>query len=261
MQKKIKSMKKRNMLQFILFSMMFCLNLQGQIGLDKLIKVGEKELKNGVAFKEDIADLPFYDLKGNKVELDEVNSLLDSYKYFPQFYINESKQIEVVVLHEMLDETPTAMAKMNSLRMLKDKYNENPKDVEFSVNDMSGNSFKLSELKGKVVAINFWFINCKPCVDEMPGLNKIVEKFKNNENVVFLAFSFDKKNNIELFLKKHRFLYNIIPESKQVVSDYGIRSFPTNLILNQEGNVIYEEKGLHSNTISELENTITSLTK
>ncbi len=258
-------MKKRNRLQFIIAFILLCFNLQGQEALNGLIKVGEKELKDELTFKHDIADLPFYDLKGNKVVLDKVNSLLDGYKYFPQFYINESKQIEAVVLRKMLDETPAATVKMTSWRMLRAKYDEkideNPKALAFSVHDMDGNSFKLSELKGKVVVINFWFVRCKPCVDEMPGLNKIVEKFENNENVVFLAFSWDKKSNIELFLKKREFLYNIIPESMQVISKYGVKSFPTNLIMDQDGNVVYKEKGFHTTTISELENTIASLVK
>ncbi|WP_281987993.1 peroxiredoxin family protein [Aquimarina aggregata] len=254
-------MKAKNVVPFILFSLLFCLHVQGQKELEGLIKVGEQELKNKITFKQDIADLPFYDLEGEKMDMNKVNSLLDSYKFFPQFYINENNEVEAVVLRKMLDETPSAMAKMNSLRMLKKKTSESPEALEFSVKDMEGKSFELSELKGKVVVINFWFVNCKPCVDEMPGLNKIVEKFKNNQNVIFLAFSFDKKNNIELFLKKHQFLYNIIPESKQVVTNYGVRSFPTNLIMNQEGKVVYKEKGFHHDTIFELENTISSLIK
>jgi len=179
-------MKPKNVVPFILFSLLFCLHVRGQKELEGLIKVGEQELKNKITFKQDIADLPFYDLEGEKMDMNKVNSLLDSYKFFPQFYINENNEVEAVVLRKMLDETPSAMAKMNSLRMLKKKTSESPEALEFSVKDMDGKSFELSELKGKVVVINFWFVNCKPCVDEMPGLNKIVEKFKNNQNVIFL---------------------------------------------------------------------------
>jgi len=55
---------------------------------------------------------------------------------------------------------------------------------DFSAVDMNGNSYSLGILKGKVVVINFWFVECKPCVIEMPELNEIVEKYKSEE-VVF----------------------------------------------------------------------------
>ena len=54
----------------------------------------------------------------------------------------------------------------------------------FAAVDMNGNSYSLGILKGKVVVINFWFVECKPCVIEMPELNEIVEKYKSEE-VVF----------------------------------------------------------------------------
>jgi len=82
---------------------------------------------------------------------------------------------------------------------------------------MDGKQYTLSGLKGKVVVMNFWFTKCKPYVDEMPGLNKIVEKFENNKNLIFLAFSWNKKIDIGSFLKKRSFLYNIIPESMKIV--------------------------------------------
>jgi len=53
---------------------------------------------------------------------------------------------------------------------------------------MNEKTYSLSSLKGKIFVINFWFLECKPCVIEIPELNKIVEKHKSEE-VLFLAFA------------------------------------------------------------------------
>ena len=62
---------------------------------------------------------------------------------------------------------------------------------DFSAADMNGKTYSLSSLKGKIVVINFWFVECKPCLIEMPDLNEIVEKYKSEE-VVFLAFALNE---------------------------------------------------------------------
>ena len=58
----------------------------------------------------------------------------------------------------------------------------------FSVKDIQGNKKSLNSLKGKIIILNFWFIECKPCVREMPELNNLVKKYKN-DNVEFIGFS------------------------------------------------------------------------
>src|SRR6185312_613814 len=50
---------------------------------------------------------------------------------------------------------------------------------DFTVADLNGKMYKLSDLKGKTVVLNFWFTTCAPCVTEMPELNRLIEKYKN----------------------------------------------------------------------------------
>lgn len=92
--------------------------------------------------------------------------------------------------------------------------------LPFSVTDINGNNYSLESLKGKVIVINFWFVECKPCVMEMPELNKLVEKYKNKE-VVFLGFAMNEKDKIEKFLKTTTYKYNIVAAAKDVVGTYG----------------------------------------
>lgn len=103
--------------------------------------------------------------------------------------------------------------------------------------DFNGKRYDNKTTKGKIIVLNFWFIGCTACVKEMPELNKIVENYKNR-NIVFLGVAFDKKDELKKFLNKVRFLYTIIPVSKDyVINTLGITSFPTQIIVNREGRI------------------------
>ena len=112
-------------------------------------------------------------------------------------------------------------------------------ELEFT--DLEGNFYNLTALKGKVVVLNFWFINCKPCVKEIPELNEIVEHFKGQREVVFLAFAKDDPEKLAAFLSKKPYQYKIIPNSKPFFQQLRIDTFPTHMIIDQEGIIRFHQ--------------------
>lgn len=113
----------------------------------------------------------------------------------------------------------------------------------FTATDINGKKYKLKELKGKVVVINFWFIACQPCQREIPELNNLVNEFKDSSGVVFLAVCLDEKYLIKEFLEKTPFAYNIIDNGRYITSQYGVTTYPTHVILDKEGKVVYHSTG------------------
>ncbi|MDN3581518.1 peroxiredoxin family protein [Mucilaginibacter flavus] len=107
----------------------------------------------------------------------------------------------------------------------------------FSTHDINGNKLSLKELRGKIVVLNFWFIGCPACMDEIPALNEVSAKYKNNPNVVFIAVALDTKSYIKKFLAETPFNYQIIDDGGFYAKTYGIGLYPTNLILDKEGKV------------------------
>lgn len=93
------------------------------------------------------------------------------------------------------------------------------------------------KLVGKVVVLNFWFINCVPCRTEMPELNKITEAYANNPNVVFIGVCTDDKDKIDEFLKTTPFQYHHIADGKKLGEIYQVKGYPTNVIIGKDGNV------------------------
>lgn len=123
------------------------------------------------------------------------------------------------------------------------------KITSFSERDMNGNKFVLKDLQGKVVVLNFWFINCPPCRMEIPQLNELVVSYRQNPDVVFIAIALDEKYEIQEFLKANPFLYHIIDGGRYIASQYGITLYPTHVVLDKEGKAVFHSSGLSRGTV------------
>jgi thiol-disulfide isomerase/thioredoxin len=115
---------------------------------------------------------------------------------------------------------------------------EKPPAPPFQVETLAGNKLDLEKLKGKVVVLNFWFIGCAPCRVEIPGLNTLVEEYRDKD-VVFIAFALDKAPKLKEFLQEKPFNYQIVPEGNELASAYGVKVFPTHIIINPQGQIEY----------------------
>ena len=216
---------------------------------------------------EALFEMPVYDTEGKKVSQDKLDEVLMSPEYIVDFYVDENKKIKAGTLRMATEEEKQAMEAMvvdaesaMEARMGDMGNNFTPKPaVPFSVKDIKGNEYSLNGLKGKVIVMNFWFIGCKPCLQEIPELNELVEKYHGKE-VVFLGFALDKKSRLETFLKKKPFNYNIIPGSK-LDNSYEVYGYPTHVVINQNSEIVWRTSGLSSITVSMLDNTIEGLIK
>ncbi len=119
----------------------------------------------------------------------------------------------------------------------------------FDARDMDGNPLDLTRAKGKIIVLNFWFINCGPCRREIPELNALVDSFKNKDQVLFVALALDVRKELETFLAKMPFKYSVVSDAGSIVAQYGVRLYPTHVILDTEGKVYFHTSGLAANTI------------
>ncbi|GEM_PF-263099 len=112
---------------------------------------------------------------------------------------------------------------------------------EFNINqvDINGNKLKSKDLKGKVLVINYWFINCKPCRMEMPELNELVKEYKDSANVKFIGISLDDRSAIREFVKLSPFNYQLVADGRPEAEKYGVTSYPTHAIIDGEGKVYF----------------------
>ena len=129
----------------------------------------------------------------------------------------------------------------------------------FKTRDINNKKIDLKDESTKIIVLNFWFINCPPCRTEMPDLNELVEKYKGNDSVRFIAVALDEKSELKDFLERNPFHYSIIDGGKYLADNYGIKSYPTHVIVNAQGKVYFHTSGLATNTIFWLQKTIDEL--
>lgn len=127
---------------------------------------------------------------------------------------------------------------------------------KFKTTDMYGKKINTSELIGKTIVLNFWFINCPPCRSEIPHLNKLVEKYKEDKNIVFIAIALDEASEIETFLKSIPFNYQIIDKGRWLAANYSINSFPTNVVIDKGGIIRFHSTGYSTQLPYWIEKTI-----
>ncbi len=115
---------------------------------------------------------------------------------------------------------------------------------DFSVGFKDGKTVHITSLRGKVVFINFWASWCPPCRAEFPGMVKLYQHFKNNDDVVFLFI--DEDNNLstgERFLLKENYDLPIAIEAGDVPSAIYNGSLPTTAIIDKSGKLIFHHEG------------------
>ena len=118
------------------------------------------------------------------------------------------------------------------------------KGREMLFEDSEGKITNLSDLKGKVVFINFWATWCPPCIAEMPSINKLKSKFKDNPNVVFIMLDMDSdlKKSLKFMERKNYNLDVYIPAS-QIPGDYFQGALPTTLLFAKSGKLVFKHEG------------------
>lgn len=111
----------------------------------------------------------------------------------------------------------------------------------FSLQSVDGKTYSLSQFKGKVVLLNFWATWCKPCIVEMPSMQKAYLQLKKN-NIEILAVSIDtSEKEIKQFLDnqlQEHLKFPIFFDSGKVVSaKYGTFQVPETFIIDKTGKI------------------------
>lgn len=123
---------------------------------------------------------------------------------------------------------------------------------KFSGRCLDDTEINKTYFEGKVSILNFWFIGCKPCEDEIPFLNQLVEKYRAGD-INFLAIGLNSPHDIEEYLLIKPFNFNHFESGENIIQDvFKIDwGFPATFVVNREMKIVHIAQGLgNSDSIS-----------
>lgn len=132
----------------------------------------------------------------------------------------------------------------------KDKtiYNIGDQAPDFQLQQINENNevetIQLSDLKGKGVMLNFWATYCKPCEKEMPYMEELYPKYKE-QGLEIVALSLDATEPvIHQFIKKYDLTFPVAHDNKgQVMDLYKIGPIPSTYFISPEGEIVEKVEG------------------
>jgi thiol:disulfide interchange protein DsbD len=112
---------------------------------------------------------------------------------------------------------------------------------------LDGGALDTSAFSGKVVVVNFWATWCVPCIEEIPGFNKLNQQL-GGKGVVVLGVSMDEEGaeRVRPFLKKHPMDYLVALGSEAVSKQYGLDELPVTVVFDRSGKQVKRFEGFTS---------------
>lgn len=116
---------------------------------------------------------------------------------------------------------------------------------DLTLRTLDGQSVKLSEIKGKVILLNFWATWCPPCVLEMPSLQKLSTEYgPKGLAVVGLNLDENPEEVLAPFLKKHSIDFQTFVDPKGEVADrFTISGLPLTIVVDAKQTLLLEQLG------------------
>ena len=120
---------------------------------------------------------------------------------------------------------------------------------DFALQNLQGETIKLSDFRGKKVVINFWTTWCPPCQDEIPELQAFYDEFiRDHPDVVLIGLNLTKEDygetHIKQFIKDIDMTFpNVLDPDGDAQKKYGIMTIPTTFIVDEQGKVLQKILG------------------
>lgn len=187
----------------------------------KAIKIAEKTSTN-----ENWNHFLMTSILINRLQYMGPNGMEDAYEYYRSVVTNEGYISQIAPNYEGASKLAEGAA---------------APEIEFA--DMTGNTLKLTDFKGKALYIDFWASWCKPCCEELPYLQKLVDELGDDKDVRVISISIDEderswKKRLEEENPTWPQYIATSAGQKTIAEDYQISSIPRFVLLDKDGNII-----------------------
>jgi thiol-disulfide isomerase/thioredoxin len=200
--------------------------------LAKKIRLQSKfDLKN--LFKLERAE---FDKQAKEISTAFTNLMNKNSDIDADFFAEEKEGLES--LPQMLNE------RYNQVNTKKTSFNGKPSPEFNNYENYKGGKTSLKDLRGKYVYVDVWATWCRPCLGEIPHLQKLEEEFKG-KNIKFVSISVDRETAKEAWrkmiaAKKMGGIQLFAPKGDSFAKEFKINSIPRFILIDPNGNVVKE---------------------
>jgi len=115
---------------------------------------------------------------------------------------------------------------------------ENANAPDFSLKTINNTTVRLSDYRGKVVFLNFWATWCPPCRMELPAMEKLYEKLKNQPFII-IAVNIDNGDPgaVKNFVQSMNLTFPVLLDDGNVSKMYNVNAIPTTFIIRKNGTI------------------------
>ena len=118
--------------------------------------------------------------------------------------------------------------------------------IDFALTDLQGQQWTLNQLRGKVVLVNFWATWCPPCRKEMPDLDALYNRFKD-QGLVVLAISDEEAGKVSPFVAQHKIIYPILLDPGRKVNElFQVNGIPKSFVYDRSGKLVAESMDMRT---------------
>ena len=111
-------------------------------------------------------------------------------------------------------------------------------NADFILSDLQGKAWRLRELKGKVVLVNFWATWCPPCRKEMPDLQALYDKYKD-QGLLVLSISDEGAAKVSPFIAERKISYPVLLDpGRKVAEAFVVEGIPKSFVYDRDGKLV-----------------------
>ena len=154
-----------------------------------------------------------------------------AYPYVELASLVRYEHVEVSLGRDNDEQFHAAMARLEA----DDRKREH---ADFTLKDLSGKSWTFSDLRGKVVLVNFWATWCPPCRKEMPDLEALYQRFESRGFVV-LGISDETAAKVEPFIRERKVSFSVLLDPGRKVNEmFVVEGIPKSFVYDREGKLV-----------------------
>lgn len=127
------------------------------------------------------------------------------------------------------------------------------KAPNLELENINGSRVRLSDMKGKVVLLNFWEIWCGPCIESIPKIKELALKYPEEEFEIWSIASDEKTfSKLKLFVEQRNLNYPVFYGSREDAEKYYVYGVPEYVIIDKNGIIQFVTAGYSENIEIEL---------